>query len=161
MVDCVQPRPGESITDPACGTGGFLIAAHAHIIERYEEQLYGDQARKLQTGAITGYELVRETARLALMNMLLHGIGTSEARPLITVQDSLAKPPHKFYRTVSRYVSETVAQGNRCTKHSLGPLAPRVTLGYCHVSQSMGRWGDRRDASLGSPRASVDRTGDC
>ncbi|MGA6220166.1 type I restriction-modification system subunit M [Streptomyces umbrinus] len=100
MVDCLQPRPGESITDPACGTGGFLIAAHAHIVERYEEQLYGEEARKLQTGAITGYELVRETARLALMNMLLHGIGTSEARPLITIQDSLAKSPHKFYDIV-------------------------------------------------------------
>lgn len=100
MVDCLQPRPGESITDPACGTGGFLIAAHAHIVERYEDQLYGDQARKLQTGAITGYELVRETARLALMNMLLHGIGTSEARPLITIQVSLAKSPHKFYDIV-------------------------------------------------------------
>ncbi|MGC9437764.1 type I restriction-modification system subunit M [Streptomyces sp. WG5] len=100
MVDCVQPRPGETITDPACGTGGFLIAAHAHIAERYEDQLYGDQARKLQTGAITGYELVRETARLALMNMLLHGIGTSEGRPLVTVQDSLAKSPHKFYDIV-------------------------------------------------------------
>ncbi|PTM99115.1 class I SAM-dependent DNA methyltransferase [Streptomyces sp. VMFN-G11Ma] len=100
MVDCVQPKPGESITDPACGTGGFLIAAHAHIAERYEEELYGDQGRRLQTGAITGYELVRETARLALMNMLLHGIGTSEGRPLITVQDSLAKSPHKFYDIV-------------------------------------------------------------
>ncbi|MFF9099413.1 N-6 DNA methylase [Streptomyces rubrogriseus] len=100
MVDCVQPRPGESITDPACGTGGFLIAAHAHIAERHEDELYGEQGRKLQTGAITGYELVRETARLALMNMLLHGIGTSEGRPLITVQDSLAKSPHKFYDIV-------------------------------------------------------------
>ncbi|MEU9717828.1 N-6 DNA methylase [Streptomyces sp. NPDC047976] len=100
MVDCVQPRLGETITDPACGTGGFLIAAHANIVERYEDKLYGDEARKLQTGAITGYELVRETARLALMNMLLHGIGTSEARPLITVQDSLAKPPQKFYDIV-------------------------------------------------------------
>ncbi|MEU0433280.1 N-6 DNA methylase [Streptomyces sp. NPDC006290] len=100
MVDCVQPRLGETITDPACGTGGFLIAAHAHIATRYEDHLYGDEARKLQTGAITGYELVRETGRLALMNMLLHGIGTSEAKPLITLQDSLAKPPHKFYDIV-------------------------------------------------------------
>ncbi|MFF7439467.1 N-6 DNA methylase [Streptomyces sp. NPDC008122] len=100
MVDCVQPKLGETITDPACGTGGFLIAAHANIAARYEDKLYGDEGRKLQTGAITGYELVRETARLALMNMLLHGIGTSEAKPLITVQDSLAKPPQKFYDIV-------------------------------------------------------------
>ncbi|MER7762471.1 N-6 DNA methylase [Streptomyces sp. NPDC097619] len=100
MVDCIQPKIGETITDPACGTGGFLIAAHAHIATRYEDELYGDEGRKLQTGSITGYELVRETARLALMNMLLHGIGTSEAKPLITIQDSLAKPIHKHYDIV-------------------------------------------------------------
>ncbi|MFF5272126.1 N-6 DNA methylase [Streptomyces sp. NPDC000133] len=100
MVDCVQPKPGQTITDPACGTGGFLIAAHAHLLRNYEDELYGDQARALQTGAITGYELVRETGRLALMNMLLHGIGTSEARPLITLQDSLAKAPQKWYDIV-------------------------------------------------------------
>ncbi|WP_405700584.1 N-6 DNA methylase [Streptomyces sp. NBC_00069] len=100
MVDCVRPKIGETITDPACGTGGFLIAAHAHIATRYEDELYGDEGRKLQTGSITGYELVRETARLALMNMLLHGIGTSEAKPLITIQDSLAKPIHKHYDIV-------------------------------------------------------------
>lgn len=100
MVDCVQPQVGETITDPACGTGGFLIAAHANLVERHENKLYGDEGRKLQTGAITGYELVRETGRLALMNMLLHGIGTSKAKPLITIQDSLAKPPQRFYDIV-------------------------------------------------------------
>ncbi|MFI1203009.1 N-6 DNA methylase [Streptomyces sp. NPDC020883] len=100
MVDCIRPQIGETITDPACGTGGFLIAAHAHLARNYEEQLYGDEGRKLQTGAITGYELVRETARLALMNMLLHGIGTSEAKPLITIQDSLARPPLRHYDIV-------------------------------------------------------------
>ncbi|MEU9758223.1 class I SAM-dependent DNA methyltransferase [Streptomyces sp. NPDC047987] len=100
MVDCVRPKPGETITDPACGTGGFLIAAHAHLVQNYENELYGDQGRALQTGAITGYELVRETGRLALMNMLLHGIGNSEAKPLITIQDSLARPPKRHYDIV-------------------------------------------------------------
>ncbi|MEU6510554.1 class I SAM-dependent DNA methyltransferase [Streptomyces sp. NPDC046942] len=100
MVDCVQPKPGETITDPACGTGGFLIAAHAHLVQNYENELYGDKGRALQTGAITGYELVRETGRLALMNMLLHGIGSSEAKPLITIQDSLARPPKRHYDIV-------------------------------------------------------------
>ncbi|NDZ75397.1 SAM-dependent DNA methyltransferase [Streptomyces sp. SID10362] len=100
MVDCVQPKPGETLTDPACGTGGFLIAAHAHLVQNYENELYGDKGRGLQTGAITGYELVRETGRLALMNMLLHGIGSSEAKPLITIQDSLARPPKRHYDIV-------------------------------------------------------------
>ena len=31
MVDCVQPRPGEVVMDPACGTGGFLLAAHEYL----------------------------------------------------------------------------------------------------------------------------------
>ncbi|MFF4484297.1 N-6 DNA methylase [Streptomyces sp. NPDC001520] len=100
MIDCVEPQLGERITDPACGTGGFLIAAYAHLVKRFGDELYSDAGRKLQTGAITGYELVRETARLALMNMLLHGIGSSEGRPLIEVQDSLAKPPKRFYDIV-------------------------------------------------------------
>ncbi|MFD5084097.1 N-6 DNA methylase [Kitasatospora sp. NPDC058406] len=100
MVDCLEPQLGESITDPACGTGGFLIAAYAYLVEHYESELFSDAGRRLQTGAITGYELVRETARLALMNMLLHGIGSSEGKPLITVQDSLAKSPIVFHDIV-------------------------------------------------------------
>ena len=103
MVDCLEPQLGESVTDPACGTGGFLIAAYAHLVERFgDEGMLSDPdaARDLQSGKITGYELVRETARLALMNMLLHNIGTSDGAPLIQIQDSLAKPPNHTYDIV-------------------------------------------------------------
>ncbi|MCX4433454.1 HsdM family class I SAM-dependent methyltransferase [Streptomyces mirabilis] len=100
MVECVEPKLGESISDPACGTGGFLIAAYAYLVEHYEKDLHSEAGRRLQTGAITGYELVRETARLALMNMLLHGIGRAQDKPLITVQDSLAKSPIVFHDIV-------------------------------------------------------------
>jgi len=93
MVDCVQPGPRDSIFDPACGTGGFLIAAHRYIVRSHGVALDSDRRRALNTGAIRGVELVRETARLASMNMLLHGIGQASGSELIEVRDSLAKAP--------------------------------------------------------------------
>src|SRR5882757_227037 len=75
-----------------------------------------------------------------------------------------AGPPSRSgnrYRAISRCVSETVPQDNKCTKHSLGTLAPRVTLGYCHVSQSMGAAGGAHESASMSPVSTVpaDRTG--
>ena len=93
MVDCVQPGPKDSVFDPACGTGGFLIAAQRYIVQNYGDTLDADRRRALNTGAIRGVELVRETARLASMNILLHGIGQANGSELIEVRDSLAKTP--------------------------------------------------------------------
>jgi type I restriction enzyme M protein len=93
MVDCVNPGPKDAVFDPACGTGGFLIAAQRYIVKNYSDTLDADRRRALNTGAIRGVELVRETARLASMNMLLHGIGQASGSELIEVRDSLAKTP--------------------------------------------------------------------
>jgi type I restriction enzyme M protein len=93
MVDCVQPGPDDTIVDPACGTGGFLLAAYEYIQHHHAEALTRDQRRRLANGAITGVELVDGTARLAAMNMLLHGIGQPNGSSLITVQDSLTREP--------------------------------------------------------------------
>ena len=93
VVDCVQPRHNDSVFDPACGTGGFLIAAHRYIARNHSRVLDSDRRRALNSGAIRGVELVRETARLASMNMLLHGIGQANGGELIDVRDSLAKTP--------------------------------------------------------------------
>ena len=95
MVDCIQPNPSDSIFDPACGTGGFLIAAYRYMVRNHSKALDSDRRRALATGAIGGVELVRETARLACMNMLLHGIGQASGSELIEVRDSLAKAPGK------------------------------------------------------------------
>ncbi|WFF06221.1 class I SAM-dependent DNA methyltransferase [Micromonospora sp. WMMD1076] len=93
MVDCMLPTPDDTITDPACGTGGFLLAAYEHIQQHHGNALTPDQRRRLAHGAITGTELVDGTARLAAMNMLLHGIGTPDGPSLITVGDALGKEP--------------------------------------------------------------------
>ncbi|MER7506230.1 class I SAM-dependent DNA methyltransferase [Nonomuraea pusilla] len=100
MVECIQPGPHDTIFDPACGTGGFLIAAYNYIVTKYASQLDSSQRRKLMTGGIWGVELVRETARLASMNMLLHGLGLPNDEELIEVRDSLAKSPSRFASVV-------------------------------------------------------------
>ncbi len=73
MVDAVQPGPGTTICDPACGTGGFLLAAHDYLAKHY--QLDRAQKKKLKSGTFFGIELVDSVTRLCAMNLLLHGIG--------------------------------------------------------------------------------------
>jgi len=93
MVEVAQPTPEDTILDPACGTGGFLIAAHAHIARLHQSGMTKAQREHLSNGAIRGVELVAGTARLAAMNMLLHGVGASDGPSLIDVRDALAKQP--------------------------------------------------------------------
>lgn len=76
IVEVLQPQPGEIIQDPACGTGGFLIAAH-RFISKESDGLYKltqKQQNFQRQSALRGMELVPDTYRLALMNALLHGI---------------------------------------------------------------------------------------
>jgi type I restriction enzyme M protein len=89
MVDVVSPQPGQSICDPACGTGGFLLAAHNYIAKHHG--LDRAQKQKLKSGTFFGIELVDSVARLCAMNLLLHGIGgeSEEDLPVVT-KDALA-----------------------------------------------------------------------
>jgi len=96
MVDCIQPGPDDTIADPACGTGGFLLAAYEYIQHYYGTQLTPEQRDRLALGAISGTELVDGTARLAAMNMLIHGVGKPNGRSLIEVRDALAESPRTY-----------------------------------------------------------------
>ncbi len=89
IVDAMQPRPGEVVGDPACGTGGFLLAAHDFI--RHHNRLSKAQLRHLNSDALRGVELVDGVARLCSMNLLLHGTGGDSNSPVpVTVKDALA-----------------------------------------------------------------------
>ncbi|ACD94574.1 type I restriction-modification system subunit M [Trichlorobacter lovleyi] len=67
MVDMLDPKEGDSIYDPACGTGGMLLAALQHVHE-----LHGDT--KLLWGKLFGQEKNLTTSAIARMNLFLHGI---------------------------------------------------------------------------------------
>ncbi len=93
IVECVNPRLGEIVCDPACGTGGFLLAAHDYL-KRTNAGMTRTQKAQLSTKSLRGSELVEEVARLATMNLLLHGIGgNAESELPVTCADSLKHPP--------------------------------------------------------------------
>ena len=97
IVDVMAPKPKETICDPACGTGGFLLAAHDYITAHYPN-MTKDEKKFLKEEALRGWELVQNTARLCAMNMMLHGIG-GENLPL-NVTDSLASDPGERFEMV-------------------------------------------------------------
>jgi type I restriction enzyme M protein len=98
MVDCIAPKPGEVICDPACGTGGFLFSAHQYLTQHYPD-LTRDQKRHLKEGAFRGWELVQATARVCAMNLMLHGIGSEKSVP-VKVADALAADPGERFDVV-------------------------------------------------------------
>ena len=98
MVDCVAPKAGETVCDPACGTGGFLFTAYNHIAQ-HNANLTRDQKHHLKESAFTGYELVQATARVRAMNLLLHGIGSEKNVP-VKVADALAADPGERFNIV-------------------------------------------------------------
>ncbi len=74
MVAAVAPRPGETLIDPACGTGGFLLAAH-HWLTTQHPDLTREQREHLRLHALRGVEIVQGVTRLCAMNLLLHNVG--------------------------------------------------------------------------------------
>lgn len=76
MTQLVKPQPGERCNDPACGTFGFMIAAHQYVKEHTDDfmDLDSDTAEFESTEAFSGCELVEGTHKLAIMNSLLHDI---------------------------------------------------------------------------------------
>ena len=92
MVAMVDPKPGELICDPACGTAGFLISAAEHIRNAYESQMTGDDWGSYagKNGAapqFSGFEIDQTMLRISTMNLMLHGVDAPDVRYL----DSISK----------------------------------------------------------------------
>lgn len=95
MVDAIKPQPGMTVCDPACGTGGFLLAAHDYVLRHL---LDVEQKESLKLKTFKGWEIVDNAARLCVMNLYLHGIGGVES-PII-VGDALASDPGERFDVV-------------------------------------------------------------
>lgn len=87
MTRMIKPQPGERCNDPACGTFGFMIAAHQYVSDHTDNffDLDADTAAFERGEAFTGCELVHDTHRLALMNAMLHDMDGK-----ITLGDTLS-----------------------------------------------------------------------
>ncbi len=93
MVDLVDPRFGELIYDPACGTGGFLIQAFRHIKNKVRQTK--PNLRRLRERTVYGRELTG-TAKIAKMNMIIIGDGHTN----VEQKDSLKHPVKQAYDVV-------------------------------------------------------------
>lgn len=100
IVSCMKPTPHDTVTDPACGTSGFLLSAAAHIRDEESKKhpdarMDRDERLNLMQHNIWGTEIVHGTARLAAMNLLLHGIGSWNGKQVVHVGDALAEGGRK------------------------------------------------------------------
>ena len=86
MVEVMQPKAIDTVADPACGTGGFLLAAHDYMAAQASSK---KEQRHLKERALRGNDIVDSVVRLCAMNLYLHGIGGDECP--ISATDALAK----------------------------------------------------------------------
>ena len=93
MVECIRPEPMKTIADPACGTGGFFLAAYDHIAHPGNFSLTREQKEFLKNKTFHGNEIVANTRRMALMNLFLHNIGDFEIDSFISPADALVADP--------------------------------------------------------------------
>jgi type I restriction enzyme M protein len=73
MVRTIDPKPGDAVLDPACGTGGFLVETYDHVRSRNRGQLSASQLRQLEQ-SLRGVDKKPLPYLLGTMNLLLHGI---------------------------------------------------------------------------------------
>jgi len=97
MVECIKPEPKKTIADPACGTGGFFLAAYDFISDEKKFTLDKSEKEFLKFKTFRGWEIAPNAARLCLMNLYLHNIGDLNSEPPIERADSLlVSPSQKF-----------------------------------------------------------------
>lgn len=89
MVACAQPGPDDVIYDPACGTGGLLLAARDHVLRHHRNDMTAEQRTQLDGGRIFGMELVAQASCLAKTNMILQGVDSGNVDRLIEDRDVL------------------------------------------------------------------------
>ncbi len=95
MVECIRPELNKTVADPACGTGGFFLAAYDWLIENTSPD--DSQKQFLKYNTFAGNEIVAGTRRLALMNLFLHNIGDIDSDTIISSNDSLISAPLSTY----------------------------------------------------------------
>lgn len=147
MTRLVKPQPKERCNDPACGTFGFMIAAHRYVADQTDDffDLDVDTATFERTEAFTGMELVHDTHRLALMNAMLHNMeGT------ITLGDTLSnlgKSMRGYDVVLTNPPFGTKKGGERATRDDFTYTTSNKQLNFLqHIYRSLNADGKARAA---------------
>lgn len=147
MTKLIDPKPGDRCNDPACGTFGFMIAAHRHVKEATDDffDLDADVAEFERNEAFTGCELVHDTHRLALMNAMLHDINGQ-----ILLGDTLSnvgKSMHSFDVVLTNPPFGTKKGGERATRDDFTFPTSNKQLNFLqHIYRSLKPNGKARAA---------------
>ena len=99
IVDVMRPTPDDTLCDPACGTGGFLLSSQHYVLKHHGDSLDPDQKKHLRRGFVKGWELVPNTARLCVMNLYLNGIDADPC-PIAAGVDALQSDPGERFSLV-------------------------------------------------------------
>jgi len=99
MVDVVKPQLGETIYDPACGSGGFLAQAFEYV-QRQNPDLIIEEDERLQTATFYGNEKKAVPALLGLMNVALHGVTAPQIRRRNTLEEPVKTAPTERFDVV-------------------------------------------------------------
>ena len=95
IVDVIDPKITETVADPCCGTGGFLLAAFEHMKGQSKDT---EKQKFLKNSALFGADNTPLVVTLASMNLYLHDIGTKKSP--VVYQDSLLDTSDKTYNVV-------------------------------------------------------------
>lgn len=89
MVELMQPQPGDTICDPACGTAGFLVAASEYLYTHHDAEIFAnpESSQRFNHDTFYGFDFDSTMLRIGSMNMLLHGV----ENPRIENRDSLSE----------------------------------------------------------------------
>ncbi len=113
ITEMVDPQIGETIVDPACGTGGFLIASYFNILKNnsrpatlkdrkaYWGDLLNDEKRKrLEHSTLYGFDVDQGMIRFARMNLLLHGLEAENVKRRDAIAIEYGQEEDKQYDVV-------------------------------------------------------------
>jgi type I restriction enzyme M protein len=127
IVQVMRPDTETRVADPACGTGGFLLAAHEYL---NKADLTKKERTFLNEEALHGTDIVSSVTRLCAMNLFLHGLSGGK-RALVETADSLARTPTKVEMVL--------------TNPPFGKRSSITVVGGDGRQQSEGVYYDRKD----------------
>jgi type I restriction enzyme M protein len=98
MVDMTEPNPKDVISDPACGTAGFLVAAAEYLQEHHGDAIHKDleSVRRFNEGTFHGYDFDQSMLRIGSMNMLQHGVENPDIRYKDSLEEGQGDDAEKY-----------------------------------------------------------------